>query len=305
MTQWQPLQPGDLVEIIAPGMPPKKGTLNGIPKFLKTWGLKPIIRKDLLGKDLICANSQEKRMAHLKKALSNKEAKMIWCMRGGYGSLHLLPELKKIRKTSPKIFMGLSDITSLHTFLVQMWGWSTIHGCNIDKFARGEATSAEMNRFKKILFGEETSVSNTIKPLNKMAQKNGTIKGSIIGGNLITLQSSFGTPFQMKTRNQILFFEDIGERAYRVDRVLTQMDQLGMFRSVKAVIFGQFTGGNEPGGASKVPQLLKQFAQAQKFPVFSNFPSGHGNNQHPLPLGTQAKIFSGKTSKIEIHTGAK
>ena len=131
------------------------------------------------------------------------------------------------------------------------------------------------------------------------------LKSQIVGGNLITLQASFGTQFQIQTANKVIFFEDIGERAYRVDRVLQQMDQLGLFRGVKGVVFGQFTGGEEPGGKrSLVPKLLKEFAQRVSFPVVSGFPSGHGHNQHPLPLGTKAHFQWGEKVFLEIDSGA-
>lgn len=303
--KWQPLEKGDSVEIIAPGMRPQPGTMSAIPKFLKSWGIEPVISKNILGKDLICANNLEMRLMHLKNALKNPDTKMIWCARGGYGSFQLLPFLKKIKPSEPKIFMGLSDITSLHTFLVQDWGWSTIHGCNIDRLARGEASPAEMNRFKRVLFGKTKSLDYQLKPLNSAARKSKKLSASIVGGNLITLQANFGTDFQIKTRGKVLFIEDIGERAYRVDRVLEQMNQLGLLKGLKGMVLGQFTGGREPGGVSLVPMLLKEFAERQSFPVVSGFQSGHGPNQHPLPLATKAQFSFGSKVKLQISTGAR
>ena len=302
---WKPLQPGDQVEIIAPGMPPKPGTLKKIGHFLESWDLKLILPDDLLGKDLICSNDQASRATLLKQALKRKDSKMIWCLRGGYGAFHLLPTLDKMKPTSPKIFMGLSDATSLHSFLVNQWGWSTLHGCNIDRFARGEATKSELSRFKKVLFGQVDSVSYSLKPLNGLARKERVVKAPVIGGNLVTLQANFGTRFQVDPRGHFLFLEEIGERAYKVHRILFHLEQLGLLKKIRGVILGQFTGGREPGGKDLVPKVLKEWALSQKFPVVSGFPSGHGPNQHPLPFGTSAQLALGERPRIEIKTGAR
>lgn len=302
--KWSPLVPGDLVDIVAPGMKPLPGTIKGIKSFLNSWGLKVRIDPKIIGKDLICSNSKEYRLQNLKKALIAKDSKMVWCMRGGYGSLHLLEGLSKVKAQPNKIFMGISDITSLHSFLVQEWGWSTIHGSNIDRFALGKTLSAENKKFYEILFGKKESVQYKIKALNESAVRNKIIKGEVVGGNLITLQSSFGTKFELNGKSKILFFEDIGERAYRIDRVFEHMKQLNLFKGVRAVVFGQFTGGREPGGKNLVPALLKQFASEQKFPVFSGVPSGHDVKQSPLPLGTSSKIQCGSKPFLECSSGA-
>ena len=96
----------------------------------------------------------------------------------------------------------------------------------------------------------------------------------------------------------------MGERAYRIDRILEHGKQLGLFKEVKAVIFGPFVDCKEPRGQNLIPRLLKQFADSIRCPVFSGLGSGHGPNQHPLPLGTEAKIFGGSTAGITIKTGA-
>ncbi len=296
---------GDLVDIVAPGMPPRPKTLEGIKPFLESWSLKVRIPKDLLGKDLICSNSRELRIKHLKEAFRAKDSRLIWCLRGGYGSHQLLSGLSSIKSPVPKAFLGLSDITSLHLFLNQEWNWSTIHGCHIDRFARGEGSPIEEKRLKKMLFGEKLEEEYRLTPLNTKAFEEKTISGSIVGGNLITIQSSFATKFQINTKGRILFFEEIGERAYRIDRVFEQMEQMGLFKGVRAILLGQFTGGEEPGGKSLVPRYLREFAQNKKLPVFAGIKSGHGKNQHPLSFNTKARIYGGKKARLQFDSGAE
>lgn len=301
---WTPLSPGDWVDIVAPGMTPKAHTVRAIPSFLRKWGLNVRIHKGLLGKDLICSNTREKRLESLSEALHNSESKLIWCLRGGYGSLHLLEGLKKIKRPPIKAFLGLSDITSLHNFFVQNWGWSTLHGCNIDRMALNTSSRAEEKRIHDLLFGKVKEVKFKLKPLNQRAQKIKQLDSTVVGGNLITLQSGFGTPFELKTKGHILFFEDIGERAYRVDRVFEQMRQLRLFDQVPAIVLGQFTGGNEPTGQNLLPAYFKEWAKSLNVAVYSGLPSGHGRNQHPLPFGTQATLRGGAQSSLIVQSGA-
>ena len=301
--KWMKLQAGDLVDVVAPGMKPRSGTIKKVKEFIKSWNLRIRFGENLIGSDLLCSNTRELRFKDLKKALLAGDSKMVWCLRGGYGSFHLLKVLKGIKPPgSCKLFMGLSDITPLHGFLVQHWGWSTLHGCNLDYLA-GEATKAEKNRFKKVLFGVTETLDYSLKPLNGKALKSGNIRGRVIGGNLTSLQSSLGTAFQVDGRGSLFFFEEIGERAYRIDRILEHMNQLGLFKRAGALIFGPFTKCVEPGGGSLIPRLLKQFAGQIKCPVFSGIRSGHGSNQHPLALGTEAEIFCGPRARITIKTG--
>lgn len=302
--KWRPLQKGDLVDIVAPGMPPRPKTLEGVKPFLESWGLQVRVPGDLLGKDLICSNSRELRIKHLKKAMSAEDSRLIWCLRGGYGSHQLLKGLSQVKKPVPKAFLGLSDITSLHLFLNQEWNWSTIHGCHIDRFAKGEGSPVEERRLKNLLFGKRQQWEYKLTPLNAKAFEERKISGKIVGGNLITLQSSFGTRFQIQSRNRILFFEEIGERAYRIDRVFEQMDQLGLFKGIKAILLGQFTGGEEPGGKSLVPKYLREFAQSKSFPIFGGVKSGHGKNQHPVCFNTPASIQGGKKPLLSFSSGA-
>jgi muramoyltetrapeptide carboxypeptidase len=302
---WLGLQPGDIVDVVAPAGKPKPHTISGIESFLRAWGLKARVPQGILQKDLLCANSKKNRWKFLKQALMAKDSKMIWCVRGGYGSLHLLEDLKKIKAQKPKIFLGYSDITSLHTFLNQNWGWATLHGPNIDRFALRTGTRSEAERIRKVVFGKTDQVQFRLKALNKAAQKNHRLRSSVTGGNLITLQSSFGTPFSVKTKNKILFLEDIGERAYRIDRVLEQMRQLGLFKDLKALVLGQFTDGLEPNGKNILPTYFKQFAAEQSFPVLSGVPSGHGKNQHPLPLNTKSELVLGKKATLTIGSGVQ
>lgn len=303
---WLPLEKGDTVDLVAPGFACKPEEVAGATEFLKSWGLVPRVPKKLFGRDVLCSNQDEVRLSHLREALLAPDSKAVWCLRGGYGSIRLLPELEKIKapKGPAKLFIGLSDITSLHLFLNQSWGWPTVHGPLMDRFGRGAVLPKYVREMKKYVFGEMQSIEFAgLKPLNAAARKSGKIHAEVTGGNLITLQSSLATPWQWQTRGRILFFEDIGERGYKVDRVLEHFEQAGLFEGIKGIVFGDFTGGAEADGRTLLPAVLKRFAEANAFPVFSGLKSGHDVIQRPLPFATHSVLELGERGVLTCQTG--
>jgi muramoyltetrapeptide carboxypeptidase len=305
---WVPLKPGDIVDLVAPGFACTEEQLRGAVNFLLGWGLKPRVPDRIFARDVIASNTDDARMAQLKSALRARDSRAVWCVRGGYGSIRLVPELARVKRPAgpPKLFIGLSDITTLHVFLNQQWNWPTVHGPLLDRLGAGRAQPKYEREMKRFIFGEMSDITfDKLKPLNERAAGRGRVRGPVSGGNLITLQSSLGTLAPWSTKGRILFFEDIGERGYRVDRVLDQFRQIGYFTKAKAVIFGQFIGGNEADGTTRLPAVLKRFAEGLKIPVFSGLASGHDKIQRPLPFETDAVLELGDRGTLTVCSGAE
>ncbi len=305
--RWLPFREGDIVDLVAPGFACKPEELDGAIRFLREWGLKPRVPQKIFGRDVLCSSDDRTRFRQLREALLAEDSAGIWCLRGGYGSIRLIPELSRLRqpKGRAKIFIGLSDITSLHVYLGQAWGWPTIHGPHLDRLGKKDsAKPAYVRELKKLLFGEINEiVFDKLKPMNALARKRGTIRASVTGGNLVTLQSSLSTPGHWETRGRILFFEELGERGYRVDRVFEHMRQAGLFDDARAIVFGDFTGGLEPDGRTRVPAVLQRFADTVGLPVFSGIKSGHDVVQRPVPFETRAELVLGARARLVCETG--
>lgn len=300
-TKWKPLEPGDIVDIVAPASHCAPERLDGAIRFLIEWGLKPRVPQRIFGKDVICANTDEIRFDQLVNALSAQDSKAVWCLRGGYGSNRLVPELLKMRvpKGQPKLFIGLSDITTLNLYLNQIWKWPTIHGPMLDRLGRGETKLVYLRELRNIFFGKTAEIQfKNLKPLNEAARVTSRISGVVTGGNIVTLQSSLGTDLPWETRGKILFMEEIGERGYRVDRILEHFRQAGRLEKARAIVLGDFTGGEEPDGKSRAPKVIRRFASELHIPVFSGIQSGHGTIQRPVPLGTPSILEIGEKSAV-------
>ena len=255
---------------------------------------------------MICSNTDDVRFKQLRDALLAKDSRAIWCVRGGYGANRLIPDLVKIKKPTgaPKLFMGFSDITTLHTFLNSKWGWPTVHGPMVDRIGRGLILKPELKELHDVYFGTEKKVYyHDLKPMNDAARKAKSIRGVITGGNLMTLQSAIGTKTPWKTEGKIVFLEEIDERGYRVDRLLEHLRQTGHFEKARAIVMGDFLGGNEVDDSNRVWPVIERFALQMKIPVLRGLQSGHGDLQRPVPFETPAVLNLAKGS-LEIDSGA-
>lgn len=289
------LKPGDPVEIIAPASRCSDQQLKDLKELLASWQLDCILANDIFGDDLLCANTDKIRFMYLKNALQNPETKAIICARGGYGCMRLIPELTKIVPNKvPKLFVGMSDITALNLFLQQEWCWPTLHGAPaLDKFS-----PASIAQLKSILFGEIEQMEWLGVPLNTLAVEPHRIQASITGGNLCLVQASVGTLWQMNARDKIVLLEEVGERGYRVDRMLEHLQQANIFKEAAAILFGDFLEGDEPNGSSLIKPVLERFASQCNIPVVQVQGVGHGPVNFSMPLGTVAKLQLGKNIKL-------
>lgn len=299
---WCYLKKGDTVDVVSPGFASTPEEVENARRFLLKWGLKPRIPKNLIQKHFLHSNSDEKRFGFLRAALEAEDSKIIWCLRGGYGSNRLLPLLDKLKKPrQQKLLVGISDITSLHVYFEQKWNWPTLHASLLDRMGSGKVPRKIEKETMDLLFGNTQSVEfEKLKAMNEAALNLKKVKSSVVGGNLVVLQSTLGTPYQVKTDGKILFIEDLGERGYRVDRILEHFDQVGLFKKCKGLVIGEFLGGQESNGKILWPQVFKSWAERLDIPVFSGMEVGHGVIQRPLPLYTEAVLSGGTKGALWI-----
>ncbi len=302
MQIWNHLEPGDIVDVVSPGFASTPNEIEAARRFLLKWGLQPRIPKKLIERHFLHANSDEKRFGFLREALAAKDSKIIWCLRGGYGSNRLLPLLDKIKRPrKQKLLVGISDITSLHVYFEQKWRWPTLHASLLDRMGSGKVPAKIEKETMDLLFGKQNAVEfKKLKPMNEAAAKLRRIKAQVVGGNLVVLQSTLGTPYQLDTDGKILFIEDLGERGYRVDRVLEHFQQSGVFKKCRALIIGEFLGGQESNGKALWPLVFKDWSRRLRIPVFSGLEAGHGVIQRPVPLLTEAELTGGSRGHLKI-----
>ena len=301
------LRAGDLIEIIAPGSHTSPENLENGAKVLRSWGYRVTYDENLLKPELFLSDTDENRFKSFSKAMNNPESKAVWCLRGGYGSIRLLPLIEKMRIPKiKKLLIGLSDISSLHAILNQKWNFPTLHGPLLDRLALNILNPANVHELREVLENPAyVAAFENLIPINNAAKKAKTIKARIVGGNLMVVASTLGTPTQLKTANRILFLEELAERSYRIDRCLQQMKQAGLFKEVKAVVFGDFTNCNEPNKDNHVAQVLENFFSTLNIPAFKGIQSGHGETQRPVFFNTEAHLTCGEVPRMLVYSAFK
>lgn len=279
------------VYLVAPSFSAPESEIALTQAYLESLGIKVILPPELIKPDLFYANTDESRASYLKEALEDPGIDYIWSVAGGYGASRVVPYLFHLSPPEKKKwFIGFSDATALHLFLNQQWGWPSIHGPTARQISMKTVGQKSIDATLK-LFDKDFSFRDLppLKPLNKYAN-NICLEGTILGGNLSLVQSSIGTPWKIRGKNKIIFLEEVGERGYRVDRMLTHLQQASIFNEAKAVILGDFIPDLEKDGTNYVGDVIDRFVEQVKLPVYSLPHVGHGKENLPLPLNIPVRL---------------
>ena len=275
------LRPGDPVVAIAPASPFDHASFEA--------GLQVIRRRyqvhydpGVLMRDRYLAGSDERRLAELTRALLDTEARAVFCARGGYGMMRLLPALEGIAPAAKPV-IGFSDITALH-LLLQRHRMVSVHGPVLTQLARLDASAHAR------LFGLLESEAPAADLTGTETYVAGAAEGPLLGGNLSVLTRLLGTPFLAPLEGAILLLEDIGERPYRLDRMWTHLALAGVFRQVRGIVLGEFTGCEEKDADYSSADVLRELAAGTGLPCAAGFPIGHGVQNQPVPLGTRVRL---------------
>jgi muramoyltetrapeptide carboxypeptidase len=225
---------------------------------------------------------------------AQKNHKILWAIKGGYGASDLLPELAKTSLEPGRVLVGCSDVTALFPLLSEK-GWSCLHA-NMPGFQKYAANAASSNALHNLLGQEPSSWQgeHSVKPIN--TQTSGpSIEGKLVCGNLAVLSNLIGTPYLKPfTEPTILVIEDIGENPGRVIRAWMQWQQSGMLKNAVAVVLGRFTGMGDEN--AKLESIIQQeLAQrGGKIPIYCTEEVGHIEENFPLLYGSRATLGSDK-----------
>lgn len=281
------LQKGDTVAIVATARKNIDNNLKPAIDLLKSWGLEVKIGSTI-GLDLNqLAGTDEQRAKDFQEQLDNPNIKMIWCVRGGYGTVRMIDLLDFSKfKQHPKWIVGFSDVTVLHSHLNTM-GFKSIHG--IMPVTVAKASKEAKESMKVALFGHERLEYDILPhPMNKF----GKAQGELVGGNLSILYSLFGSPSAIDCENKILFIEDLDEYLYHIDRMMMNLKRNGCLESIKGILVGGMTKMKDndiPWGKDAL-QIIEDVTKKYNIPIVYNFPAGHVQDNRALPFGSQVTL---------------
>ncbi len=291
MIRPKPLFPGARVALVAPASAVPEEKLENALLLVKKLGMEPVTYPScyFANRDGYMAATDTQRAKDIMDAFSDPAIDGVWCIRGGYGAHRLQPLLDaEVIKANPKWFGGYSDVTALHLFFNQVCGFETYH-CVMPS-TEPNPCEYTLSWLKKALFGfpaEDLEYPQEVTPLVP-----GTAEGILCGGNLSLVAASLGTPWEIDTTGKILFLEDIGEKTYRVDAMLTQLRNAGKFRDCAGILLGAWTDcpPEYPERTLLLPEIFQQLVVPTGKPTIADIPCGHCDVTAALPLGRLCRM---------------
>ncbi len=292
------LKKGDTIGIVCPAGYMELSRVEACIRQLKDWGFDVKTGSTVGGSSLnYFSGTDEERLADLQEMLDDRSIKAIICGRGGYGTGRILDQIdfKKFRK-HPKWIVGFSDITILLNHLYSKLKIASIHGPMAGAFNEGEAALVYNETLLKTLTGAATRYEAEPHAYNKY----GYCVGELTGGNLSLLINSIGTPSEVKTKNRILFIEEIGEQKYAIDRMLWQLKRAGKLAELSGLIVGGFSDTKDtirPYGAA-VYDIIREVVKEYKYPVCYGFPVSHEKENVALKVGVGHRLRVGRNKVV-------
>jgi muramoyltetrapeptide carboxypeptidase len=293
------LKPGDRIALVSPASPFSREEFDKGVAEVKRLGFEPVHDEAVFARSGYMSGPPQLRAASWLRAWADPDVAAVMAVRGGYGSVHLLPFLDAYRgKLDPKLFIGYSDNTSILSWLTCQCGMTALHSPMIEGRLSKGAEGYDERSFVELVSGRGKGLE--LRPEGLVALRSGEASGPLYGGTLTQLAASMGTPYAFDPpRGCVLFLEDVNERPYRLDRLLTQLRLAGIIERAVALVFGEMRGCDEPGGHYPVPDVLTQLTESFGGPVLAGFPSGHTTGPSwSLPLGSLVRVTTGPAAVI-------
>ncbi len=299
------IKKGGKIAIIAPAGSVEENQLQSTLNLIKEHGFEPVLGEHLYGKYKFgyeYSGTEEERISDINWAFNDDRIEAIWAARGGYGCQHLLKDidLKKFKK-NPKWYVGYSDNTVIHSYLLKN-NIASINGQTIktSSFGVSEESYEEifnvMNGFLPRYLVEPTDLN-----------RNGKAEGQLVGGNLALIYALLGTKYEFPWKNSILFIEDIGENYYALDRMLMSLEMVGVFKKISGLVTGGMINmGKESENENYedsfddfANQIIAKRVEKYRFPTLFCFPNGHIFGNLPLVIGANVKLRVGKSNSLK------
>jgi muramoyltetrapeptide carboxypeptidase len=278
------LRPAATIGVAAVSGPVDEARLSAGVGGLEGRGYRVVLAANVLARTGFLAGSDRERAEGYRELLRNPDVDAIFFARGGYGSARILRYLEpRDLIERPRIHLGGSDLTALFAFAARA-GLVSFYGPMV---AAAMAGGEDLD-WESVLTGQ-TPEAHRVAQEDVLA--GGAGEGPLVGGCLSLAASVAGTPEQIEGAGAVFFWEDVGEEAYRLDRMLTQLERSGTFDRLQAMIIGSISPGARGGESTETAGawLADRFAGAP-FPVVRGFPAGHMPGSRTLPLGVTVRV---------------
>ena len=297
------LNPGDKVAIVSPAAKIDKNQFEaGIQTWKKHFELEPVWNESLFDQEGYFAGDDDARAAEIQGFLNDPDISAIFSARGGYGSAKIIEKIDWSGFSNrPLPICGFSDCVITLNYLNQKYSIPTFHSLMLATEAGNDPTPEEIDTFKRTFF--ESNAMGKFPAYNPQVVKSGKAGGMSSGGNLCTLVSTIGTPYEWETENKVIFLEEINEAPYRFDRLLQQLKDSKKLENIAAIVFGTYGGRSDKPENIDGPYLeaIERLLGDLACPIVTGFSFGHGLYQNSFPLGVQVKVDAdSKSPSVEF-----
>jgi muramoyltetrapeptide carboxypeptidase len=299
------LQTGARVAVVAPASAFARAEFDQGIEEIRRLGFEPVYDESVFEKQRYLAGSPETRARAIEAAWRDPSIDGLIGVRGGYGSAQVLPLLHpEDARRARKPFIGYSDLTAVLTFLTTGCDCVAFHGPMLaGRLSLGEAGYDRASLLAALTSREpmgdlETAGVEALRP--------GEASGVLLGGTLTQLLASLATPFAFAPpAGYVLFLDEVGERPYRLDRMVTQLLQSGLLARAAAVVIGELPQCDEPGGGLTARAVMADLFAGFAGPVLIGFPSGHTiGPSMTLPFGVSCRVVAGKRPRLVMEEAA-
>jgi muramoyltetrapeptide carboxypeptidase len=293
------LKKGDRIAIISPARKITPAEAESAIRMFRSWGLEVVEGKHLYAYADQFAGPDEQRLADMQQMLDDDSIRAIISSRGGYGTVRIIDHLDFTRfAQNPKWIVGFSDVTVLHSHIHRHYNIETLHAVMPVNFKEQDADAPSIATLKKALFGEELSYSLPPDPANRW----GSCKGPMVGGNLSILFSLSGTASDISTKGKILFLEDLDEYLYHIDRMMMNLKRSGKLENLAGLVVGGMTRmrDNDIPFGKTANEIIAGALSEYDYPVCFNFPAGHLDDNRALILGREVTLEVSDEVRLEF-----
>lgn len=282
---------GDTIGIISPASGEEEAIIKQKINILKNFGFKIKEGKHLYHRYGYLAGQDYQRAKDLMDMFLDKDVDAIFCFRGGYGSMRILPFIDwNLIKENPKIFLGFSDITVLLNYIYKHLDIITFHGPMVNSDLIEEYTLNSL--LQNLMFGNGCYDISNPDDIACYSNFSAYCEGILVGGNLSLICSTLGTPYEIDFKDKILFIEDVDEAPYAIDRMLTQLALSNKLNQCKGFILGQFKGctSKDSENSLTLDDIFKEKILCYNKPTLMNFMCGHDIPKLTLPIGAKIAL---------------
>ncbi|HYS77986.1 MAG TPA: LD-carboxypeptidase [Candidatus Dormibacteraeota bacterium] len=284
-----PLSPGDRVGICAPGGPVRREALESGMAYLRARGVEPVPGGHLASRRGYLAGTDRERLDDLNRFIADPAIRAIWFARGGYGSARIVAgvDFDSLRG-NPKTLIGYSDVTVLQSAAFRKARLASWHGPLVSEL--GDPERFDEASLWRALSPGAAPLAWSLPPPSVV--RAGTGAGPLVGGCLSLLSSLVGTPYEAPTDGAILFWEEVNEEPYRIDRMLGHLRLSGRLAGLRGLVVGRLVGcgAGEPENDMTLRDILETHLAGTRFPVVMDFPAGHCAGKVTLPIGRPVRL---------------